>query len=60
MDTWHETDFNLTVHSSRDIVIISGADEIITTLDDSLVTLANIKGSRFVEPIRVNHVPYPT
>ena len=53
MDFWNRTDFNLTAHSSRDIAVINGADEITATLDDSLVTLANIKSSRFVAPIKV-------
>ena len=50
---WDRTDFNLTAHPSRDIFIIHGADEIITALEDSLVTITNIKGSRFVTPIKV-------
>lgn len=54
MDLWNRTDFNLTAHSSRDIAIINGADDITTALEDSLVTLANIKSSRFVEPIKVS------
>lgn len=52
MDIWNRTDFNLTVHCNRDIAIINGADEIITALEDSLVTLANIKSSRYVVPIK--------
>jgi dynein heavy chain len=53
MDFWNRTDFNLTAHSTRDIAIINGADEINTALEDSLVTLANIKSSRFVAPVKV-------
>ena len=53
MDFWNRTDFNLTAHSTRDIAIINGADEINTALEDSLVTLANIKSSRFVTPVKV-------
>ncbi|XP_028393421.1 dynein heavy chain 6, axonemal-like isoform X2 [Dendronephthya gigantea] len=52
MDFWNRTDFNLTAHASRDIAIINGADDITTALEDSLVTLANIKSSRFVAPIK--------
>ncbi len=54
MDFWNRTDFNLIAHSSRDIAIINGADEITTALEDSLVTLANIKSSRFVTPVKVS------
>lgn len=53
MDFWGRTDFNLVAHGARDIALINGADEIVTALEDSLVTLANIKGSRFVAPIKV-------
>ncbi|XP_032239531.2 dynein axonemal heavy chain 6 isoform X3 [Nematostella vectensis] len=52
MDFWNYTDFNLKAHSSRDIAVIAGADDIITALEESQVTLANIRGSRFVTPIK--------
>ena len=53
MDFWNRTDFNLTAHSTCDIAIINGADEITTALEDSMVTLANVKSSRFVTPVKV-------
>lgn len=56
MDFWNHTDFTLSAHSSRDIAIITGADDIITAVEESQVTLANIRGSRFVTPIKVT--PY--
>ncbi|KAJ7369814.1 hypothetical protein OS493_036331 [Desmophyllum pertusum] len=52
MDFWNHTDFQLSVHPSRDIAIITGADDIITAVEESQVTLSNIRGSRFVTPIK--------
>ena len=46
-DYWKKTDLELLAHSSRDVAIISGVDEVITALDDSMVTISNIRGSRF-------------
>lgn len=53
MDYWNRTDFHLIAHSSRDIAIINGADDITSALEDSIVTLANVKSSKFVAPIKV-------
>lgn len=53
MDFWNHTDFQLSAHPSRDIAIITGADDIITSVEESQVTLSNIRGSRFVTPIKV-------
>lgn len=53
MDYWNHTDFTLSAHPSRDIAIITGADDIITAVEESQVTLSNIRGSRFVTPIKV-------
>lgn len=53
MDFWNHTDFQLSAHPSRDIAIITGADDIITSVEESQVTLSNIRGSRFVMPIKV-------
>ena len=47
IDFWKKTDLELLAHSSRDVAIISGIDEIISMLDDSMVTISNIRGSRF-------------
>lgn len=46
-DFWKRTDLELLAHSNRDVAIISGIDDIITALDDSMVTISNIRGSRF-------------
>jgi len=46
-DYWKKTDLELLAHTSRDVAIITGIDEVITALDDSMVTIANIRGSRF-------------
>lgn len=53
MDFWNHTDFQLSAHASRDIAIITGADDIITSVEESQVTLSNIRGSRYVTPIKV-------
>ena len=53
MDYWNHTDFQLAAHPGRDIAIITGTDDVITSLEESIVTLANIRGSRFVTPIKV-------
>ena len=53
MDYWNCTDFQLVAHSRRDVAIIVSFDEIITALEDSQMTLGNIKGSRFSLPIKV-------
>ena len=57
MDYWNHTDFTLSAHPSRDIAIITGADDIITAVEESQVTLSNIRGSRFVTPIKVWTLP---
>lgn len=54
-DYWKKTDLELLAHSSRDVAIISGVDEIITALDDSMVTISNIRGSRFHLFLQVIH-----
>ena len=58
MDFWNHTDFALSAHPSRDIAIITGADDIITAVEESQATLANIRGSRFVTPIKVSSLLY--
>ena len=50
---WKSTDLQLLAHANRDVAIITGVDEILTSLDDSLVTLANIRGSRYCVPLQV-------
>lgn len=53
MDYWNSSDFQLVAHATRDVAIIVSSDEIVTALEDSQVTLGNIKGSRFSLPIKV-------
>ena len=53
MDFWNSTDLQLVAHSTRDVAVIVAPDEIITALEESQVTLGNIKGSRFSQPIKV-------
>lgn len=52
-DYWKNTDFELLAHHTRDVAIITGIDDIMTALDDSMVTIANIRGSRFHIPLQV-------
>ena len=51
---WKMTDLQLLAHTSRDVAIITGIDDILTSLDESMVTLANIKGSMFCLPLQVS------
>ncbi|EDV29505.1 uncharacterized protein TRIADDRAFT_51924 [Trichoplax adhaerens] len=51
IDSWLSTDFTLVPHTNGTF-IIGAADDIFTLLDESQVTLATIKGSRYVEPIK--------
>ena len=53
MEYWNHTDFQLKAHTNRDVAVIIGADDIISALEESQVTLGNIRGSRFVTPIKV-------
>ncbi|XP_071789676.1 dynein axonemal heavy chain 6-like isoform X2 [Asterias amurensis] len=52
IDLWQGTDFRLIAHSNRDFMIIAGADDITQQLEESQVTIATIRGSRFVTPIK--------
>ena len=52
-ENWKVTDLQLMAHSSRDVAIITEIDEILNAIDDSMVTLANIRGSRFSLPLQV-------
>lgn len=52
-DYWKKTDLELLAHSTRDVAIITGIDVIMTALDDSMVTIGNIRGSRFHVPLQV-------
>ncbi|XP_022090728.1 dynein heavy chain 6, axonemal-like isoform X2 [Acanthaster planci] len=52
IDLWQSTDFRLIPHSNRDFMIIAGADDITQQLEESQVTIATIRGSRFVSPIK--------
>ena len=53
MDLWKNTDFRYVAHPGRDTFIIAGADDIMTQLEDSQVTIGTIRGSRYVGPIKV-------
>ena len=55
IDSWLSTDFTLVPHTNGTF-IIGAADDIFTLLDESQVTLATIKGSRYVEPIKVEKI----
>ena len=52
-ETWQETNFELNSYKEqKDVYILGGVEEIITNLDDSLVTISTIMGSRFVAGIK--------
>nr|XP_039247972.1 dynein heavy chain 6, axonemal-like [Styela clava] len=54
IDLWHHTDFKLVSHQSgaHTVMIITAADDVITLLEESQVTISTIKGSRYVTPIK--------
>ncbi|XP_007435709.1 dynein heavy chain 14, axonemal, partial [Python bivittatus] len=51
---WHKTDFHLCPYhtESSSTCIISSVEDIITLLEESLMTMSTIKSSCFVEPIK--------
>lgn len=53
IDTWKKTDLRLVKDQSRDTFIITGIEEIQILLEESQVTMATIKSSRYVTPIKV-------
>lgn len=53
IDTWKKTDLRLVKDHSRDTFIITGIEEIQILLEESQVTMATIKSSRYVSPIKV-------
>ncbi|XP_078399007.1 dynein axonemal heavy chain 6-like, partial [Cetorhinus maximus] len=52
---WNQTSFKLVAHQvdTYTVLIIGSTEEIIAQLEDSLTTISTIKGSRYVEPIKV-------
>ena len=51
--TWEECELPLNAYKdSKDIFILGNTEEIVTFLEDSMVNVATIAGSRFVGPIR--------
>ena len=54
IDTWKKTDLRLVKDHSRDTFIITGTDEIQILLEESQVTMATIKSSRYVAPIKAS------
>ncbi|KAJ3111652.1 Dynein heavy chain 6, axonemal [Phlyctochytrium bullatum] len=50
---WNEAEFAvINYRDSKDVFILGSVEDIQTLLEDSQVTLATIKGSRFIGPIR--------
>ncbi|XP_076809994.1 dynein axonemal heavy chain 6-like [Clavelina lepadiformis] len=51
---WHGTDFKLVAHTTgaHTVMIISTAEDIWNQLEEGQVTIATIKGSRYVAPIK--------
>ncbi|KAJ3105519.1 Dynein heavy chain 6, axonemal [Phlyctochytrium planicorne] len=51
--TWNEAEFLVIGYrDSKDVFILGSIDDIQTLLEDSQVTIATIKGSRFIGPIK--------
>lgn len=55
IDLWSDTEFTLVAHATREVAIISQVDDILTSLEESQVTLANIRSSKYVTPIKVKY-----
>ncbi len=53
IDLWNRTDFRLVPHVNGGVSIIAGADDIHAQVEESLVTVATIRGSKYVSPIKV-------
>jgi hypothetical protein len=50
---WQDLEFKILPYKDlRDIYLLGGVDDVIAALDDSLVSINIILGSRFVGPIR--------
>ena len=51
--TWGELSFPIAQHKdSKDVFVLGNLEDIMAALDDTLVTINTIQGSRFVEPIK--------
>ncbi|XP_015770017.1 PREDICTED: dynein heavy chain 6, axonemal-like [Acropora digitifera] len=52
-DSWKQTEFIVLPHrDSKDVFILGGIDDIQALLDDSMINISTIAGSRHVGPIR--------
>uniref|UniRef100_UPI00398F3748 dynein axonemal heavy chain 6-like n=1 Tax=Pristiophorus japonicus TaxID=55135 RepID=UPI00398F3748 len=51
---WNQTNFRLVSQhvDTFTVLVIGSTEEIISQLEESLITISNIKGSRYVEPIK--------
>lgn len=49
---WQSTDFRFVAHQARDTHIISAADDVMSLLEESQITIGTIRGSRYVTPIK--------
>ena len=55
IEIWKKTEFTLVPYRDHpDMVVLSGVDDVQIALEESLVTVSTIKGSRFVAPIQVS------
>ncbi|XP_063728306.1 dynein axonemal heavy chain 6-like isoform X2 [Symsagittifera roscoffensis] len=52
VELWGATEFRLVPHPQQGIMMLAGADDILTQLEECQVTIGTIRGSRFVEPIK--------
>ncbi|XP_075255484.1 dynein axonemal heavy chain 6-like isoform X3 [Convolutriloba macropyga] len=54
IELWAHTEFRLVAHPQQGIMMLAGADDILTQLEECQVTIGTIRGSRFVEPIKAS------
>lgn len=56
IDLWNTTPLHLVPHHTQTgaILIISSLDDLLAQLEESQMTLATVKGSSYIEPIKVN------
>ncbi len=52
IDLWAVTEFRLVPHQQQGIMMLAGADDILTQLEECQVAIGTIRGSRFVDPIK--------
>lgn len=56
IELWNTTPLHLVVHHTEtsSVLIISSVDDVLAQLEESQIILETVKGSSFIEPIKVN------